>query len=209
MTKNYLTITPSGAYQATNNALPDIARKTLLNLMKYEKSPEFKLEDVSTISGISSHDVAKAIFYQLQSLHLIQAEDKEVCIPTGSLEVILPSLLKELSSTGKALLADDQGLHLAVSGFSIEIAEELSAVSGSVLALQSKHARFLTKNMNQKTTSWGIINPTGDSQLGFWPLSLGNAHFILVISDVPRLNRICFRNLIWMLCHKYTSTLIS
>ncbi len=205
MTKNFLTVTPSGAYQATNNALPDIARKTLLNLMRYEKSPEFRLEDVSKISGISSPDVAKAIFHQLQSLHLVQAEDKEVCLPTESLEVILPSLLKELSSTGKALLADDQGLHLAVSGFSIEIAEELSAVSGSVLALQSKHSRFLAKNMNQKTTSWGIINPTGDSQLGFWPLPLGNVQFILVISDVPRLNRISFRNLIWMLCHKYTS----
>lgn len=204
MIKRYLTVTPAGAYQATNDALPDIARRTLLRLMRLESSPVFNLEDVCKLSGISSYDVAHSIFHQLQTLHLIQVEEQEISLPKAPLISLLPDLLKELSSSGKALLADDQGLHLGVSGFSHEISEELSAVSGSVLSLNVRHSAFLSKNMGQRTNSWAIVNPTGDSQLGFWILRLENINFILVISDVPRLNRTSFRDLIWALCYKYS-----
>ncbi len=200
---NYLTVTPAGAYQAINLTLPLFARQTLLNLMRYAKSPALEETDLSSFVSCEVPEAAATILYQLQSLHLVQAEHSPSSVLEGSLEYLLPTILSELSSTGKALLADSNGLLLGVSQFSAELADELSALSGSVMALQRRHSEFLAEHMKQKNNAWGVLSPSGDSQLGFWPLQIGSAQFVLVIADVPRLNSQVFRDLVWLLNYRY------
>jgi len=119
------------------------------------------------------------------------------------MEESLPDILKLLSSENKALLADSQGFYLSSSGFTHEASEELSALSGDLGSLYSRHKGIIKGNLNIKSGAFALVDAAGYSQLGFWPLYIGDILFMLVVSGVPKFDQQAFVNLIWILHKRY------
>ena len=117
---------------------------------------------------------------------------------------MLPTLLSVLSGSNKALLADQQGFYLATYGFSHESAEELSALSADVASLYQRHSGLLKNNLGIDSSAWSIVDASGDSHMGCWPIFIGNQRFSLVLSGVPQMNQSAFTNLVWMLSKRYS-----
>ena len=139
----------------------------------------------------------------IQKLKLLQGFDQAVQIPEGTIEDTLPEILQKLSSESKALLADDQGLYLASTGFTHEASEELSALSGDLSSLYTRHQGIIKGNLNIKSSAFSLVDAAGYSQLGFWPIYIGEQMFVLVILGVPRFDQSAFVELVWMLHRRY------
>lgn len=200
---NYILPTPAGAYYAVSAAADDKARWFLLSMLSRSESPllneEFLLE-ASRMDGIQE---AMELLYRIQGLAWVQGEAVPHESPAGILEEALPAILAKLSSSGKVLLVDNQGLFLSAHGFSYELAEELSALSADLAALYQRHERLLRNNISINSSAWGLIDASGDSQLGIWPLFVGKYQFNLVMTGVPQFNQYAFVELIWILGKRY------
>ena len=143
------------------------------------------------------------LLYHIQELKWLQGFDQSRQLSGGTIEDALPVILEPLSSNGKALLADGQGFYLASTGFTHEASEELSALSGDLSSLYVRHQGIIKGNLNIKSSAFALVDAAGYSQLGFWPLYIGDLLFILVISGVPRFDQDAFVNLIWTLHKRY------
>jgi len=197
--------TPAGVYYATASNKAESSRRLLLALMAQTESQLLTLDKLCSLSGIDSRGTALELLHRMQSLGWLESYDKVCKAPAGSLEYFLPSLLAELCSTQKALLADHQGFHLATHGFTHEAAEELSALSADLASLRLRHGDLLFNNLNLNTHAFGLIDAAGDCQLGFWPLYIGNSSFALVMSGIPQFNQQNFTRLVWALTNRYAA----
>ena len=101
------------------------------------------------------------------------------------------------------MLADRQGFYLGTAGFTHETAEELSALSADLASLHQRHSGLLANNLGIGSGAWGVIDAAGNSQVGFWPLYVGEQRFALVLAGVPRMNQQALVNLIWILNQRY------
>ncbi len=198
----HLAPTPAGAFYCCASPEQDPARRLLQSLFRQSESPllgEINLEDWSGQSG----DDATALLYHMQEQSLVQGLDKAQSCPEGPLEEVLPFLLPALSGDGKALLADDQGFYVASSGFPHEAAEELAALSASLGLLHKRHRSLLNKNLGYQANAWTLGDAAGNSQIGFWPLFVGEQRFSLVIGGLPCFNHRSFTRLVWSLGVRY------
>ncbi len=184
---------PAGAFYSISNKENEPAKQFLQNLMTGKETPLFDAKK------IDDNDLLQHI----QKLQWLQIFDQSVTIPEGTIEDALPDLLKKLSSESKALLADDQGLYLASTGFTHEASEELSALSGDLSSLYARHQGITRGNLNIKSSAFSLVDAAGYSQLGFWPLYIGNMTFVLVILGTPRFDQTAFVELVWMLHRRY------
>jgi hypothetical protein len=50
-----------------------------------------------------------------------------------------------------------------------------------------------------------MVNASGYSEIGFWPLYFGDEYFILVVGGLPRFNQEAFTTLLWTLGVRYGS----
>jgi hypothetical protein len=199
----YLEPTPAGAYFATCSTQDEPARRLLLGTMCESKMPASDISRFTLWSGQSEAD-ALALVKRLQELGWLCGNDKPLEMPQGPLEEVLPGLLAQVSIEGKALLADDQGFYLSTSGIPHEAAEALSAVSADLGSLYDRHQRLLTNNQGLNQQAWALTDAAGNSQLGFWPLYIGQQRFVLIIQGRPTLNQPAFRDLIWVLTLRYS-----
>jgi len=190
----YVLPSPAGAFYSITCRETDPARQFLQSLMTGSETPLF---DEISFAG-NDH-----LLHHIQNLKWLQGFDQAVQIPDGTIEVALPKILKKLSSESKALLADDQGLYLASTGFTHEASEELSALSGDLSSLYARHQGIIKGNLNIKSSAFSLVDAAGYSQLGFWPISIGDTMFVLVVSGTPRFDQNAFVNLIWLLHKNY------
>jgi hypothetical protein len=195
--------TPGGVYHATVAPDDDPPRRLLRALMAGDDTPPLSAESIRAWSGIADSDAALEVYYHLQSLALVQAGPVARRAPMATLEELLPTLLAQLTRSGKALLADAQGFYLATSGFPHETAEELSALSADLSSLHERHQRMLRNNLGLDRSSWALIDAAGNSQLGVWPLFVGSQRFALVAAGTPQLNQPAFVDLVWALTRRY------
>ncbi len=205
--QTWLLPTPAGAYQAACTAQPGPVREFLLGLLRQGRSRLATVETLCHWTGEVEPDAALGLLHRLQTLGLVQGEDAERSAPLGPLEQVLPPLLAPLSGSGRALLADGQGLYVCRHGFPHETAEELAALSADLASLHQRHQGLLRHNLNLPYDAWALVDAAGNSRVGFWPLHMGNTHFVLVLSDEPRLNQTAFRDLIWTLGQRYLDPL--
>ena len=201
----YLAPTPGGAYMATVGNESEPARRLLLALMADSTTPALTADSAKRWTGIGSDDAALEVAYRLQELALVQSYETARAARPGTLESLLPSLLAQLSGSGKALLADAQGFYLSTAGFPHETAEELSALSADLASMHERHAGLLRNNLGLAGRSWAVVDAAGNSQLGVWPLYVGSQRFALVLAGVPRLNQPAFVELVWALARRYAS----
>jgi hypothetical protein len=201
----YLEPTPAGAYFASSSPSDEPARRLLLGVMSEKKLPASDISRLSLWSGQPGNEALELV-KRLQELGWLSGSDKSLSVPEGPLEEILPGLLSKVSIIGKALLADDQGFYLSTSGIPHEAAEALSAVSADLSSLYVRHQRLLAKNLGLKEQAWTLADAAGNSQLGFWPLYIGQLRFVLIIQGRPTLNQPAFRDLVWVLSLRYSET---
>lgn len=183
----YPRITPAGAYFAVSNDAGSASRTLLNGLLR--AAPGETISSAKLLAWADTNDINTALnlLYRLQRLEFLYGEDTPA--DDGDLiEDRLPELLASLSSVGKALLADDNGLYFANTGFHHESAEEIGILAGEVIALAEKHQLLVKNNLNIHHNSWGICDPSGQTELTFFPLYVGKSKLILVVGGSPNLN---------------------
>ncbi len=198
----YILPTPAGAYYCISSRETEPAKQFLQKLMTENETMKL---DAETLGHLFEGETInqQQLLQHINKLKWLQGFDQAIQILPGTIEQALPDILQPLSSEGKALLADDQGLYLASTGFTHEAAEELSALSGDLSSLYVRHQGIIKGNLNIKSSAFSIVDAAGYSQLGFWPIYIGDLMFVLVISGAPRFDQVAFVNLIWSLHKRY------
>jgi hypothetical protein len=194
MNDKYVLPSPTGAFYSVSGSTAEPAKRFLQNLMTESKT--------SRLGDKQSGDNDQ-LLQHIKKLKWLQGFDQAIRIPEGTIEDTLPKILQKLSSESKALLADDQGLYLSCTGFTHEAAEELSALSGDLSSLYARHQGITRGNLNIQSSAFSLVDAAGYSQLGFWPLYIGNTMFVLVILGAPRFDQAAFVELVWMLHKRY------
>lgn len=198
----YILPTPAGAYYCIASRETEPAKQFLQRLMTSNETVQFNNDMANNLFEGEVSDQQELLRY-MQKLKWLQQYDQSQQAPDGRVEDVLPDILQLLSSDAKALLADDQGFYLASAGFTHEAAEELSALSGDLSSLYARHQGVIKGNLNIKSSAFALVDAAGYSQLGFWPLYIGDLLFMLVISGVPRFDQDAFVNLVWSLHQRY------
>lgn len=199
----YLYPTPVGAYYAVASPDEEKSRKFIQKLLQQQQTPALNIETLKTLMNEDDESKALELLSHCQKLGWIQGVEKEIKAPEGALEEILPELLKKISETEKVLLADDQGFYLACHGFAHEVAEELSALGAEIATVHKRRTGLLMNNLGIGSHAWAIVDAFGNSQIGFWPVFIGENRFVIAISGIPHFNQADFVELIWTLSIRY------
>jgi hypothetical protein len=198
----YLGITPGGSYYAVQDDTPDVGRNFLHNLLSLSETPLFNVDMACKLSGLK-RKAALEFVHWMQEAGFIYGYGEMETAPNSSIESILPELLKPLSDEGKAILAESRGLYLGSAGYPHEVAEELAALSANLTAAYTRHKEVLKDNLGHRQKAWGLVDASGNSEIGFWPLYIKGTPFTLIIGGMPQLNQVAFKKLIWALEIRY------
>lgn len=200
----YLYPTPAGAYQAVSAPKVEKPGRFLQRLLQQSQTPVLSIAQLCRLAESDDEIKALELLHHCQKLGWVQGVNEELHAPKIALEDLLPDLLGQISESGKVLLADEQGFYLACSGFTHEVAEELSALSADLATVHKRRSGLLISNMGIASHAWAIVDAFGCSQIGFWPLFIGDHHFIIAIAGIPHFNQAEFVTLIWALSVRYT-----
>ena len=199
----YLAPTPAGAYFSVSGTEETPARSFLQFLLAQKIGFKLNTENVQKHMPVRGREDALSMLTHMQKLGWVQGLEAPLETPAERLETMLPEVLSQLSASGKALLADDQGFYISSSGFPHETAEELSALSASLATLHDRYRGVLKNNLGESSNAWGLVDAMGNSQIGFWPVFIGEHRFSLVIGGLPQLNRSAFISLVRALMMRY------
>jgi hypothetical protein len=202
----YLYPTPAGAYYAIASDDTEKSRQFLCTLLEQQQTPLLNIANIKQLMQMDSEESCLELLYHCQRLGWVQGINQPLHFPQEPLEKLLPGLLAKLSQSDKALLADNQGFYLASNGFPHEVAEELSALSAEIAVVYNRRSGVLIKNLGLASNAWAVIDATGNSKIGFWPIMIGAQRFHLVVSGVPNFNQPEFVSLIWVLTVRYSKT---
>lgn len=198
----YMKITPAGAFYATIGSEPDDARALLLQLLSSESSLAYSAELVMELTDLSK-DAANKLFRKLLKKNFVKLSVTPTIILSDTVEKLLPELLTGLSNSGKVALADGHGFCLGSIGYEADHAEGLCALAADLSSLHERHRALLNRDLNLMGESWGMLDPVGLSQVGFWVIHLGHQRFMLVIDQMPKLNQQNYVDLLSILARRY------
>lgn len=199
----YLLPTAAGAFHAVSGAEDTPVRRLLLSLLCDSTSPEADAGRICQWSGINDEQKALQLLHHSQKRAWIQGYQTPRLLSEHKIGQQLEGLLGHLSSTGKGLLVDWNGLPLARCGIDDETAEALSALSADLAAVQTRHFKRLTTTLGLSTQGWAAIDTHGTSRIGAWPLFIGDKRFLLVLTGEPRMDQPELTRLLWILVHRY------
>ncbi len=199
----YLLPTPAGAYHAISSPEPDKSQKFLRQLLVQNNTPQLLVTTLQELMHSDDEEKNLELLHLCQKLGWVQGIEQPIQAPQGTLEKMLPALLQSISEKGKVLLADSQGFYLASSGFPHEVAEELSALSAEIATVHARRSGLLGKNLGVNSHAWSVVDAAGNSQVGFWPVYIGNNRFVVVVAGVPHFNQPEFVSLVWALSIRY------
>lgn len=199
---HYLLPTPAGAYATVAYPRVDSVRRLLCSLLCQETTPLLTQEALERWTGQSGEEAQESL-YHAQNHQWVEGFKEPRNTPSGALEDLLPGLLPLLSENGKALLADTQGVCLAEVGFPHEAATVLAALNADIASLDTRHGEFIRRELRLDSAAWSLVDAAGNSQLGFWPLFIGEQRFTLVLQGVPHFNQPLFTELVWTLSTRY------
>lgn len=202
----YIYPTPAGCYYAVSAVEVDPVRQFMNALLASKKTPKLNLDNLQELMAINDPDKCIALLQKCQQLGWVQGIKEERAAPDGPMEELLPNLLSKISKEGKVLLADNQGFYLASNGFPHEVAEEISALSAELAVIHERRAGLLMKNLSLHSHAWALVNASGNSQLGFWPLFIGKTQFVVAMTGIPHFKQSEFVSLIWLLTVRYAKS---
>ena len=188
-------ITPAGAFYAIANKSVSASRTLLSNILRADSQQPITQEKL--LEWSETHDVESALnlLYRLQRLEFLYGGDT----PEENFELqddTLANLLPHLSDSQKALLIDHDGFYFANSGFNHEAAEEVAILASEAIRLSERHALLIKNNLNIYQNAWGLCDPTGQSELTFFPIYINETKYILVTGGTPQLHKEAFVTLV-------------
>lgn len=190
----YISVTPAGCYYAVENRDPTIARQILHRILSVPVSP--------ALSQFSKTDIDSIL--ELLKSELVMLTDQPITLPEGNLTKLLPHVLSALSEQGRVVLTESgQGLFIDYSGISQDEAEELAVMAAGFRVLAEKRTRLLAKQLSISSRAFGVVDPAGNSEIGFWPLYISDNVFTLIVLGIPRFNTAQFCTLVWALVERY------
>jgi hypothetical protein len=201
----YLYPTPAGVYYAVSSLETDKSRQFLRKLLQQSQTQALNIENLQHLMNNNDQEKCLELLHHCQKLRWVQGLKAPLEYPSGVLENILPSLLSKITENGKILLAEEQGFYLAAHGFPHEVAEELSALSAEIATVHDRRSGLLMKNMGLKSHAWSIVDVFGNSEVGFWPLFIGDNRFVIAIYGTPHFNQPEFVSLVWALSIRYAT----
>ena len=194
-TNLYPHITPAGAFYAIANKSVSASRTLLSNILKADSQQPITQEKLLEWSETSDIESALNLLYRLQRLEFLYGGDT----PEENFELqddTLANLLPHLSDSQKALLIDHDGFYFANSGFNHEAAEEVAILASEAIRLSERHALLIKNNLNIYQNAWGLCDPTGQSELTFFPIYINDTKYILVTGGTPQLHKEAFVTLV-------------
>ena len=200
----YPRITPAGAYYSVSSQAPSASRTLLYGLLRASTTETVSTEKLLAWADTNDVSTALNLLYRLQRLEFLYGDEQPAGEEFNMTDEQLPELLEQLSSVGKALLADGNGLYFANAGFHHEAAEEVGVMASEVAALGERHQLLVKNNLNIHHNAWGICDPSGQTELTFFPLYAGRTKLNLVVAGTPDLNKEAFVSLIKVLCSRYS-----
>ena len=93
-------------------------------------------------------------------------------------------------------MIDHDGFYFANSGFNHEAAEEVAILASEAIRLSERHALLIKNNLNIYQNAWGLCDPTGQSELTFFPIYINETKYILVTGGTPQLHKEAFVTLV-------------
>lgn len=206
LTENlYLGISPGGTYYAVQDNANEPGRVFLHRLLQEVETPVFTVDVACELSGQKKKRALEFVHW-MQEAGLVLGLEQSETAPQETLERLLPTLLRTLSDDGKAILAESRGLYLGSAGFTHEAAEELAALSANLTSIYARHKELLHGNLGYRQRAWGLVDASGNSEVGFWPLYIGQNRFTLIIGGIPQFNQPGFKRLVWALEMRYGKT---
>ncbi|WP_299769978.1 hypothetical protein [uncultured Pseudoteredinibacter sp.] len=200
----YPRVTNSGAYYAVSSPDENPSRILLRALLK--NSARETIDEAKLLQWCQQDNPEQCfdLLYQSQQLGWLEGSEEAGDIEFQNLEQALNEILPNLSSEGKVILSNSEGLYIASAGYAHETAAELAALSADIANLHERHHGLISGNLNLDLSSWGLMDSLGSSRLGFWPLYIGSERFALCISEHPRLNHPDFVRLLTLLSIRYS-----
>jgi hypothetical protein len=195
--------TPAGAFYAVSSAMAEPMRTFLISLLRQKEAQTPDEAGICALIGLEDPQAALQIVYRAQQLGWVEGTPEPRRLAGRTIETDVPPLLQALSGDGKALLVDETGLYLAQHGFAHETAEEVAAMAGDILGLTARHAGLVEHNLRLGTTAWGLVDASGISRIGIWPIFIGEARFALTVAGEPRFHLPAFTDLTWILMQRY------
>lgn len=190
----FVSATPAGCYYAIEGRDPTVARQVLTQLLGAATTPPLSLYE-----GTDREDVL-----DLVNSGLVKLTKQRSTLPQGNLSKLLPTVLPALSERGRVVLTESrQGLYIDYAGFKQEEAEELAILAADLRAMAEKRKHLLADQLNVNSRAFGIVDPAGNSEIGFWPLHIADNVFTLIVLGIPRFNTDEFRDLVWALTERY------
>lgn len=199
----YPRVTPAGAFYAIANKSESASRTLLSNILKADNNEVLTQEKLLQWAETNDVGAALNLLYRMQRLEFLYGEEKpdEASFNEGDLKDLLP----HLSDNQKALLIDQDGFYFANAGFNHEAAEEVAILASEAIRLSERHALLIKNNLNIYQNAWGLCDPTGQSELTFFPIYINDAKYILVIGGAPQLHKEAFVALVRTLYHTIDS----
>lgn len=199
----YITVTPGGAYYAATTPEQTLARTFLLHLLSLPHTPKAADPGFLAFGKTLEEEEFYELVYRVQRAGWIKGEAAAGSVPAANMERDLPALLQELSSERRAILADMQGFLLTAHGFTHEAAEEIAILAADVASISRRYRSVVSGNLGMPSSALALVDAAGCSELGFWPLFLGDGGFILVLAGEPRFNQRALVDVIWGLAYRY------
>ena len=192
----YPKVTPAGAFYAVSSSTHSASRILLANILQADVKDMITEERLMQWAGTDDRATALSLLYRLQRLEFLYGEEQ----PSSKLVEVtaegFQDILGQLSDNDRALLVDQDGFYFANIGFNHETAEEVANLASEARILIEKHSLLVKNNLNIYHNAMGICDPSGQSELTFFPLYVGDVKYILVIAGIPLLNSEAFVTLV-------------
>ena len=199
----YILPTPAGAYFAVSSPEDTRVRRLLRTLLRSRSSPHVDTGFLCRCLGTDDEQEALEVLHRAQALAWIEGYTETRDVPTLGVGQELHQLLPQLSSVGKGLIIDWNGLSLASCGIDEATAATLAALGADLIGVQERHAGRMAEHLGQATHGWAAVDAYGSSRIGAWPLYIGDKRMLLVLLGEPRLNDSSFLALVWLLIENY------
>ncbi len=199
----YVLPTPAGAFHAVSTPDDSRLRRLILALLRHRSSPRVDVDSLCRWLETDDDQEALEILHRAQTLAWIEGYDDVRDVPGLGVGQELHQQLPRLSSVGKGLITDWNGLSLASCGIDDATADALAALAADLIGVQERHAERLGTHLGQTSHGWAAVDAYGSSRIGVWPMYVGEQRMLLVLLGEPRLNQPAFLALVWLLIKHY------
>ena len=204
----YLVPTPKGAYYLTQDSVESWQKEVLKNLFSLPCSPQVNNQSLQELFNIHIRTKEDQILLhnkvsEFQKLKYLKIVDNPIEAPTENFENNLNHLFKELLKDNKIILSDSHGFCIANNGFPAEMGDEISVLSADIAIMHKRRAIEINKKLGLRSQAWSIVDETGTSCLGFWPLIINQETFVITIEGIPFFDKPSIVSLVWILYLHY------